>query len=207
MNNKIAIIDYGLCNLLNVYNAISHVGGDADIIDNPKVLGNYSHIILPGVGAFKDGMEGLRMKGLIDPIIKHSENNKPLLGICLGMQMMLEKSYEFGEVDGLGIIKGKVIKIPNLNNDNNKHKIPHIGWNEIHYNNNTKFISSNNIPMYFVHSYMAKCDRTENIIATCNYDRIEIESIIGIKNSYGCQFHPEKSGKPGLEIINKFINL
>ena len=206
MNNKIAIIDYGLCNLLNVYNAISYVGGDADIIDDPKVIGNYSHIVLPGVGAFKDGMEGLRMKGLIDPIIKHSENNKPLLGICLGMQMMLEKSYEFEEVDGLGIIKGDVIKIPNFNIDNNKHKIPHIGWNEINYNNNN-FKLPNNMPMYFVHSYMAKCDRADNIIATCNYNKIKIESIIGIKNSYGCQFHPEKSGKPGLEIINKFINL
>ena len=206
MNNKIAIIDYGLCNLLNVYNAISYVGGDVDIIDDPKVIGNYSHIVLPGVGAFKDGMEGLRMKGLIDPIIKHSENNKPLLGICLGMQMMLEKSYEFEEVDGLGIIKGDVIKIPNFNIDNNKHKIPHIGWNEINYNN-TNFKLSNNMPMYFVHSYMAKCDRADNIIATCNYNKIKIESIIGIKNSYGCQFHPEKSGKPGLEIINKFINL
>tara|TARA_B100000401_G_scaffold7883_1_gene5124 strand:- start:671 stop:1291 length:621 start_codon:yes stop_codon:yes gene_type:complete len=206
MNNKIAIIDYGLCNLLNVYNAISYVGGDADIIDDPKVIGNYSHIVLPGVGAFKDGMEGLRMKGLIDPIIKHSENNKPLLGICLGMQMMLEKSYEFEEVDGLGIIKGDVIKIPNFNIDNNKHKIPHIGWNEINYNNKN-FKLPNNMPMYFVHSYMAKCDRADNIIATCNYNKIKIESIIGIKNSYGCQFHPEKSGKPGLEIINKFINL
>ena len=206
MNNKIAIIDYGLCNLLNVYNAISYVGGDADIIDDPKVIGNCSHIVLPGVGAFKDGMEGLRMKGLIDPIIKHSENNKPLLGICLGMQMMLEKSYEFEEVDGLGIIKGDVIKIPNFNVDNNKHKIPHIGWNEINYNNNN-FKLPNNMPMYFVHSYMAKCDRADNIIATCNYNKIKIESIIGIKNSYGCQFHPEKSGKPGLEIINKFINL
>jgi len=206
MSNKIAIIDYGLCNLLNVYNAISYVGGDADIIDDPKVIGNYSHIVLPGVGAFKDGMEGLRMKGLIDPIIKHSENNKPLLGICLGMQMMLEKSYEFEEVDGLGIIKGDVIKIPNFNIDNNKHKIPHIGWNEINYNNNN-FKLPNNMPMYFVHSYMAKCDRADNIIATCNYNKIKIESIIGIKNSYGCQFHPEKSGKPGLEIINKFINL
>jgi len=207
LNHKIGIIDYGLCNLLNVSNAISYVGGRADIVEDPKSIKKYSHIILPGVGAFKNGMRGLKLRGLIDPIISHSENNKPLLGICLGMQMMLQKSYEFGEVDGLGLIKGKVVKIPNVNSKGNKHKIPHIGWNEIYYKKSSKFNVSDKASMYFVHSYMVKCDNDKNIIATCSYDSIEIESIIVEGNSFGCQFHPEKSGVAGLEIIKKFISL
>ena len=207
MSHKIGIIDYGLCNLLNVSNAISYVGGNADIIEDPKLIQKYSHIILPGVGAFKNGMRGLKLRGWIDPIISHSKNNKPLLGICLGMQMMLQKSYEFGEVDGLGLIKGKVVQIPNVNSDGNKHKIQHIGWNEIYYKKRSNFNVSNKAPMYFVHSYMAKCDNDKNIIATCNYNNIEIESIIVEGNSFGCQFHPEKSGVAGLEIIRKFISI
>ena len=207
MKNRIGIVDYGLCNLLNVYNAFIHLGGDATIINNSKTIKDFTHIILPGVGAFKDGMKGLNDRKLIDPIKDHINQNKPFLGICLGMQMMLDKSYEFGEVNGLGLIKGKVIKIPNKNPNGNKHKIPHIGWNEINYKRDSSFKVSNKLPMYFVHSYMVQCSNEDNVIASCDYNQIEIESIIKNGNSFGCQFHPEKSGNSGLAILDKFMKL
>ena len=127
MSNKIGIIDYGLCNLLNVKNAIKYLGANAEIIDTPESIENQSHIILPGVGAFKNGMRGLIIRNLVDSIKNHVLDDKPFLGICLGMQMMLNKSYEYVEIEGLNLVDGEVIKIPNRNSANKKHKIPHIG--------------------------------------------------------------------------------
>ena len=207
MSNKIGIIDYGLCNLLNVKNAIKYLGANAEIIDTPESIENQSHIILPGVGAFKNGMRGLIIRNLVDSIKNHVLDDKPFLGICLGMQMMLNKSYEYGEIEGLNLVDGEVIKIPNRNSANKKHKIPHIGWNEINYQNNKSKKISNNKSVYFVHSYMANCKDKENVIATTDYNGVKIEAIINNKNAYGCQFHPEKSGDAGLDILNNFINL
>jgi len=207
MSNKIGIIDYGLCNLLNVKNAIKYLGANAEIIDTPESIENQSHIILPGVGAFKNGMRGLIIRNLVDSIKTHVLDDKPFLGICLGMQMMLNKSYEYGEIEGLNIVDGEVIKIPNRNSANKRHKIPHIGWNEIKYQNTKSKKISNNKSVYFVHSYMANCKDKENVIATTEYNGVKIEAIINKKNAYGYQFHPEKSGDAGLDILNNFINL
>ncbi len=207
MSNSVGIVDYGLCNLLNVKNAIKYLGAKVEIIDTAQSVKNHSHIILPGVGAFKNGMRGLNIRNLVDPIKTHVDQDKPFLGICLGMQMMLNKSYEYGEVEGLNLIEGEVIKIPDRNSANEKHKIPHIGWNEIKYNNNIDNKVSDNDSVYFVHSYMANCKNKENVIASTNYNGIKIEAIIKNKNAYGYQFHPEKSGDVGLEILNNFINL
>ena len=207
MSNSIGIVDYGLCNLLNVKNAIKYLGAKVEIIDTAQSVKNHSHIILPGVGAFKNGMRGLNIRNLVDPIKTHVDQDKPFLGICLGMQMMLNKSYEYGEVEGLNLIEGEVIKIPDRNSANEKHKIPHIGWNEIKYNNNIDNKVSDNDSVYFVHSYMVNCKNKENVIASTNYNGIKIEAIIKNKNAYGYQFHPEKSGDVGLEILNNFINL
>tara|TARA_B100000965_G_scaffold99662_1_gene81669 strand:+ start:1495 stop:2118 length:624 start_codon:yes stop_codon:yes gene_type:complete len=206
--NKISIIDYGLCNLYNVSNALNHLKVKVEIIENPKDVTNASHLILPGVGAFKNGMRGLRIRNLIEPIKEHVDKNKPFLGICLGMQMMLSKSYEFGENAGLNIIDGEVVKIPQTNNTGRAHKIPHIGWNKIIYKKD-KIMNGQNSKssMYFVHSYKAECRKSENVLAHTIYNDIEITAIINSKKAYGCQFHPEKSGKYGLCLLNEFIKL
>ena len=205
---KISIVDYGLCNLFNVSNALEHLGANAEIIESPNDIKRATHIILPGVGAFKNGMRGLAIRNLIEPIKEHIHNEKPFLGICLGMQMMMSKSFEFGEIEGLGIINGDVIKIPASNSENIKHKIPHIGWNRIIYKEDRLLTRQNSkSSMYFVHSYKAECKNEENVIAHTLYNDVKITAIIKSKNAYGCQFHPEKSGKHGLRLLNEFIKL
>ena len=206
--NKISVIDYGLCNLYNVSNALNHLKAKVEIIENPRDVSNAAHLILPGVGAFKNGMRGLKIRNLIEPIKEHIDKNKPFLGICLGMQMMLSKSYEFGEIEGLNIIDGDVVKIPQINDKGQAHKIPHIGWNKIIYKDDRITHGQNKkSSMYFVHSYKAECNNPNNILAHTLYNDIEISAIINSKNAYGCQFHPEKSGKYGLRLLNEFIKL
>ena len=212
MKTKISLVDYGLCNLYNVSNALEHVGANVSIIDKPEQIIKASHIILPGVGAFKNGMRGLSLRGLADPIKEHIEKKRPFLGICLGMQMMLSKSYEFGEINGLDLIAGNVVKIPNTNSKNEHHKIPHIGWNKIMLSNagkNNELLNSQGqkSSMYFVHSYKAECNNDENILATTSYNDVSIAAVINKDNAYGCQFHPEKSGKYGLELLERFVKL
>jgi glutamine amidotransferase len=209
MKKEISIIDSGLSNIYNVCQAFQYIGMSPNIIksSNDKI-GDY--LVLPGVGTFKNGMTELHDRGLIEKIIQHVTLNKPFLGICLGMQMMLEKSTEFGNFSGIGIIKGAVNRIPSCNTRNIKHKIPHIGWNQNKILNKTNKILKNipnMTPMYFVHSYMAQVKNEENLIATCDYNGIPITSIISENNSYGCQFHPEKSGDEGLMILRNFAEL
>tara|TARA_Y100000768_G_scaffold64460_1_gene44509 strand:+ start:19629 stop:20252 length:624 start_codon:yes stop_codon:yes gene_type:complete len=206
--NKISIIDYGLCNLYNVSNALDYLKAKVEIIEKPEDVTNATHLILPGVGAFKNGMRGLKIRNLIEPIKEHIDKDKPFLGICLGMQMMLSKSYEFGEISGLDIIDGEVVKIPHINNTGEAHKIPHIGWNKIIYKEDKLTNGQNNrSSMYFVHSYKAECKNEESVIAHTLYNDVKITAIIKSKNAYGCQFHPEKSGKHGLHLLNEFIKL
>lgn len=213
MKPRISIIDYGLCNLYNVTNAFEYVGGDTEIIDSSKQVKDADYLILPGVGAFKDGMKGLENRNLINSIKEHVSKKKPFLGICLGMQMMLDVSFEFGEISGLGIIPGQVKKLPNKGSDNRAHKIPHIGWNNLEILN--KEIQNKTIlktqdsfsSMYFIHSFSALCNNKKNLLAETNYNGISIASVIFDENSYGCQFHPEKSGEAGLKILKEFINL
>lgn len=212
MKPKISIVDYGLCNLYNVSNALEHIGAEIEIIDKPKEVKIAKHIILPGVGAFKNGMRGLKLRELIDPLKEHIEKKRPFLGICLGMQMMMSKSYEFGEIDGLDIIEGNVVKIPNINSKSKHHKIPHIGWNKIFLSidgkkNQLLKSQDKKSSMYFVHSYKAECNKDENILATTSYNDVNIAAVINKDNAYGCQFHPEKSGKYGLELLKQFIKL
>ena len=212
MKIKVSIIDYGLANLYNVSNAFKHVGANIEIIDKPNEVKNSEFLILPGVGAFRNGMRGLDIRNLTNEIKEHVKKRKPFLGICLGMQMMLTRSYEFGIVDGLDIIKGNVVKIPGKNLSNIAHKIPHIGWNRLSFNESTKInhIFSNHInntSMYFVHSYKAECSNEENIIAITDYNNIKINAIIKHENAYGCQFHPEKSGELGLMLLKNFISI
>ncbi len=169
---------------------------------------------MPGVGAFADGMAGLRERGFIEPIKEYAKKNRPFLGICLGMQMMLEIGEEFGTHEGLGLIPGKVVRISDTGTDNQLHKIPHIGWNAL---KKTKLFLSwdksildginQGEAVYFVHSFAAVPTYESNRLANCIYNGLEITATVQSNNLYGCQFHPEKSGKVGLRIIENFLKI
>lgn len=211
--SSVTIIDYGIGNLLSVKRACEYCGADVNITDCPDVIEKAERLILPGVGAFADGMEGLKDRGLIESIKKYTNKNKPFMGICLGMQMMLEIGEEFGLYEGLGLIQGKVSIIPNEGVDGSINKIPHIGWNFLIGNEEVDWegtILQDVEPfesVYFVHSYSAMPEKSENRLADCNYNGRIISAVIKSGNLYGCQFHPEKSGPVGLKIIKNFLSL
>ena len=207
---SIVILDYGIGNVKSILNAFEEEGEKAILSRDKDIILKSKGIVLPGVGAFSEGMNNLKKHGLVQIIKKYAETKKPLLGICLGMQMLLEESEEFGITKGVGLIKGRVIKIPV--EKSNKIKLPHISWNEIKTKNipweNTIFneveVNSN---MYFVHTYVAKPDIEDEILSTTDYFGTEFCSALKKDNIYGCQFHPEKSAKDGLNVIKNFINI
>lgn len=198
---KTAIIDYGAGNLFSVRNALDYIGADSIVTKDPAELEKADSLILPGVGAFPDAMRMLGETGLIDTI-KEQTKKKPLLGICLGMQMLFDKSYEFGETDGLGLIPGTVelMTPPGL-------LIPQIGWNRLIYNENCPILEGlgDEPYVYFVHSYAAKC-ASSNVAAYTDYGA-NVPACVFAGNVYGCQFHPEKSGEIGLTILKNFLAL
>ena len=210
MKKQVSVIDYGLCNIFNVCEAFKYVGANVVIIDKPKDIERSDYLVLPGVGAFTDGMNGLNEKKLITPILDYIKKSKPFLGICLGMQMMLSSSSEFGLTSGLDIIPGRIDKIPSDNNKV-KYKIPHIGWNNLIMSNEVKndlFIDVRvNYPVYFVHSFMAYCSNSNHCLAYTDYNGVKIPAIVKKYNAMGCQFHPEKSGHIGLDLLKKFIQI
>ncbi len=209
MSNKIGIIDYGISNIHNVVQAFNYIGAKPVLITSKSDISLMNYLVLPGVGAFEKGIKSLNEKHLIDSITDYIKADNPFLGICLGMQLLMTRSFEFGEHDGIDIISGTVNKIPDKNQNGNKHKIPHIGWNSLSIKHDTKLLDNiENVPyMYFVHSYMVECNTIKNVVATTVYNNIEIPAVIASKNCYGCQFHPEKSGLEGLKILENFINL
>ena len=198
----LAIIDYGVGNLFSLVSSLKSIGVDAVITRDPKVIENADRLILPGVGAFGDASEKLRLSGL-EGIIKNAvKKGTPLMGICLGMQLLFEKSYEYGEHQGLGLLKGNVIgmegTIPK------ELKIPHIGWNSLKFTSTSpifKYINEGDC-VYFVHSFYA-VDCEDSLIATAEYGR-DLTAAAQKGNVYGCQFHPEKSGSVGLKILKAF---
>lgn len=197
----VAIIDYGAGNLFSVKNALDYLEIDNKITNNADDLRNADRLILPGVGAFPDAMRMLKETGLVS-VIKEEAEKKPLLGICLGMQMLFEKGYEFGETEGLGFIKGKVelMTPPDL-------LIPQIGWNRLIMNEKCPLLHGlgDDPYVYFVHSYAAVCD-SKNVAAYTDYGG-NVTACVFEKNVYGCQFHPEKSGETGLKILRNFAKL
>ena len=209
---KITIIDYGCGNILNLVRAIKFLGYEADIThDNQKII-NSSHVILPGVGAFGNAIKQLEKYNLRKTILEYAKLEKPLFGICLGMQILLTIGYEFGVHKGLDLIKGDVVKISN--NKNKEIKIPHIGWNEIYPNNNKKEwknkILKNSLigkSFYFIHSYACLTKNSDSTIAVCNYSGISIPAVVSIGNVFGCQFHPEKSADNGLAVLKNFCEI
>lgn len=207
-NSKIVIVDYGVGNLYSLAKAFQHFGADISISEEASDLELAAAIVLPGVGSFEAGMRGLKVRGLINAVKQFAEKNKPMLGICLGAQLMLGRGYEFGEFLGLDIIPGKVIRFPELEN---KEKIPQVGWNEVYPENPASWKDSilgtlpPNFNAYFVHSYTLVPDDAKYVLGKTTYGGYEFCSIIKRGNIYASQFHPEKSGQVGLEIIRNFI--
>ncbi len=201
----IAIVDYGVGNLFSLNSSLQMIGADSIVTADEAVLRSADKILLPGVGAFEDAARKLRDSGLADILKELAQEGKPLLGICLGMQMLFEKSYEYGEHEGLGLIPGSVKPIRDVIPGD--YKIPHIGWNGLHFrveNPLFKYVKEGDC-VYFVHSfYGADCD--EYTVATAEYGA-ELTAAVARGNVYGCQFHPEKSGNVGLSILKAFAEL
>ena len=209
LSKKITIIDYGCGNILNLARAIKFIGYEVEITHYKNKIINSSHVVLPGVGAFGNAMKQIEKYNLHSTILEYAKSNRPLLGICLGMQILLTVSYEFGVHKGLGLIEGKVIKISN--EKNKEIKIPHMGWNEIYPNNNkkewkNKILKNSSIgkSFYFVHSFVCITKDYDSTIAVCNYSDISIPAVVATGNVFGCQFHPEKSANNGLTVLKNF---
>jgi glutamine amidotransferase len=203
---KICIVDYGVGNVHNALKAFQLYATDCAMTDNAEELLSADAIVLPGVGAFEAGMQGLRDRTLIDAVKEVHAQEKPIMGICLGAQLLMSTSYEFGEHAGLNIIPGDVLRFQDIGE-----RIPHIGWNEIEpaqeWDGSIFEGIGSNPEMYFVHSYYMKPSVAEHGLATTTYGDFSFTSVIRQNNVFGCQFHPEKSGKTGLKIIENFVRL
>ena len=201
----IAIIDYGVGNLFSLKSSFAAIGAEAVVTSDEKVIAEADHIILPGVGAFEDAARKLRESGMADVVRKEAAAGKPVLGICLGMQLMFDKGFEYGEHEGLGLIHGNVRPISDVIPED--YKIPHIGWNALRFRKESplfKYINEGDY-VYFVHSYYA-ADCDESVLATTEYGA-ELTAAAANGSVYGCQFHPEKSGNVGMKILKAFIEL
>lgn len=214
MSLDVTIVDFGRGNLLSVSRALEYCGANVKFARTPLEIKNAGHLVLPGVGAFRDAMVQLEAQELIFPLKEHGISGRPLLGICLGMQIMLDTGEEFGKYDGLGIIPGRVVAIPNVNSRGARHKIPHIGWNELLPSDGKNGWAGSILQKtdpgnaaYFTHSFQCDPKSAECNIAECNYNEHTITAVIRSNNVYGCQFHPEKSGAVGLKILSQFLEI
>ena len=199
----IAIVDYGVGNLFSLKSSLSYIGADACVTGDGEKIKCADKIILPGVGAFGDAVKKLRDARLDDVIVSQAKKGKPIMGICLGMKLLFDKSFEYGEHSGLGLIKGEIRPISDVTDKSLK--IPHIGWNSLKFTDKKsrifRYINDGDF-VYFVHSYYAaNCD--ESVIANAEYGA-NLTAAVQCGNVYGCQFHPEKSGKTGLNILRAF---
>lgn len=201
MSSLTAIVDYGVGNLKSVTKAMSYLGFDTVITGDKLILEKADAIILPGVGAFPDAYEKLRAPGL-DQIVVEQAKRKPVLGICLGMQLLFDRGEEIRETPGLGLIHGSVKKIET------DRKLPHIGWNSLSFQNDSPLFRglSDGVYVYFVHTFCGVADSEQDVIARTDYGTSVIAAV-GHGNVYGCQFHPEKSGETGLQILRNFGEL
>ena len=198
----VGIIDYGVGNLFSLQSSFKAIGQQVEVSSDPEVLRKADHILLPGVGAFEDAVQKLRATGMDQMVYEAAKSGKPLMGICLGMQLLFEKSYEYGEHEGLGLIRGQVVGMsgklpPEL-------KIPHMGWNALRLTKPARLLEEGSY-VYFVHSFYAEnCE--DSIAAVTDYG-IPITAAVEKDNIFGCQFHPEKSGTVGLAILKKFCEV
>ena len=200
-----AIIEYGVGNLFSLCSSLEFIGQSAVVTDNPDVIDSAERVILPGVGAFEDAARKLRDTGMGEIVRRQAAKGKPLLGICLGMQMLLERSFEYGVHEGLGLIPGDVVSMEPVVPTH--FKVPHIGWNALHIKRQSPLLkyTHEGAHVYFVHSYYGtNCD--ENTVATTDYGA-ELTAIVARDNVYGTQFHPEKSGEVGMCILRAFCEI
>lgn len=200
----IAIIDYGAGNLQSVKKAFDFIGAESVITDNPEIINACDRILLPGVGSFGDAMNSMTEKGLVETVKQNALSGKPFLGICLGLQLLFEESEESPGVQGLGIFKGKIKKFsPDMGL-----KIPHIGWNSLEIKQKDGIFKgvSENSYVYFVHSYYLHAEDENDIACVTNYG-IDFHSAVGKNNVFATQFHPEKSGDVGLQILKNFASM
>lgn len=209
---EVTVIDYGVGNLLSVSRALEHCGARVTITSDVTAILRSPRVVLPGVGAYAEGMAALQSRGLDVVVREVAASGRPLLGICLGMQMLMDESEEFGVVPGLGLIPGRVVKIPATAVNGEAHKIPHIGWNELvspvqGCSWQTDLLADVKLgeAVYFVHSYMAEPASAAHRLADCLYGGIPVTAMIKSDNVTGCQFHPEKSGDVGLKILRRFL--
>jgi len=213
MNKNVTLIDYGIGNLLSVIRAFEYCGAVVNLATTPAEVEVAQRLVLPGVGAFADGMQGLREKELIEPIQRYAKSGRPLMGICLGMQMLATTSEEFGEQAGLNIIPGIVKAIPKVSVDDKVLRIPHIGWSnllcpeQMSWSGSVLADITENSSFYLVHSFMVQPDDKKHLLAYCVYGGHRISAVIRRGAVYGCQFHPEKSGRHGLAIIQGFLSM
>ena len=209
---KVTVIDYGLSNLLSVQHAFAHFGAEVQVTSSPADVLAADALVLPGVGAFQDGMQGLEQLGLIEPIKQKTAQGTLLLGICLGMQMLFDESEEFGLHKGLGLIPGRVVRIPDVDADGSPQRVPHISWEPLYPGGGRADFAGTALAQlcageecYFIHSYEAKPLQDADCLAYTTYGGRQICAAATHGSVLGCQFHPEKSGEVGLKIIEEFL--
>jgi glutamine amidotransferase len=204
---RVTVVDYGIGNLHSVVKALKHEGADVTVTADPDAVIQAERLVVPGVGAFRDGMQGLHDRHLVDPIRGFAATGRPLLGICLGMQLLLTESEEFGATSGLDLVPGRVVEIRRVPG----HKVPQIGWNRIYPAASSTWQDSvlgglaPGVMVYFVHSYTAVPERPEDRLADARYADQVISAAVQRDNVVGCQFHPEKSGPAGLTILQRYL--
>ena len=216
MKHSVTVVDYGIVNLKNIVRGLEKVGGDVKVCDHPSQIEAARRVVLPGVGAFQSGIEELRNRGFDEAVSKSASKGIPILGICLGMQLFMDESFEHGHSSGLGLIPGAVEVIPSMDSDGRKRKVPHIGWSELTVpKERDRWTGTCLEPLhrqrgaycYFVHSYMVRAKRNKHILAECIYQELPIVAAVQSENVTGLQFHPERSGPVGLHVLEAFVNL
>ena len=214
MSRTITIADYGVGNLYSVRSALEHCGATHVMAKTYDEVITADRLLLPGVGAFGDSMKSMHRRGMFDAVRDFAAKERPLLGICLGMQMLLSDSLEFGLNDGLGLISGHVQMIPDTSADGQPHRVPHVGWAPIfsppsssQWNTSLLKGIAQDTAFYFVHSLHSVPDDPSHLIANCDYDGRALGAVVQNGSIFGCQFHPEKSAEAGLTVIKNFINL
>jgi len=206
----INIIDYEMGNLRSVEKAFEKLGFEARVSADPKDITSADKVVLPGVGAFRDCINNLREGGFVEPLLAHVEAGKPLLGICVGMQMLFDESEEFGRHEGLGLIPGKVVRFPSgMMEGDERLKVPHMGWNNISLKKSSPIFTGveDGSFVYFVHSYYCEAENADDVAASCTYGDVEFCASIWRDNIIASQFHPEKSQDIGLQIFKNFGEL
>ena len=211
---EVTLIDYGIGNLLSVQRGLEHCGVKVVVTSDPERVFSAARVILPVVGAFSVGMQELGRRDLDAAVREVANRGSPILGICLGMQLLLDESDEFGTTNGLGLIPGRIIPVPEVDTTGVPHRVPHIGWNALiqpphcaSWQGTILGDINSGETVYFVHSYMACPVDTTHRIADCLYGGIPIAAVISRENVIGCQFHPEKSGETGLRVLRQFLLL